>query len=323
MFLKTISKNRIFVISLVFLSTVVSGCSLIDHSQPKGTLESGKKFSTRFEKPTVIGKISSREITESSGLVASRCNEGAFWTHNDSGNGAFLFALDKTGKKLGTWKLPDTRNRDWEDIATIKNSAGECFLFIGDIGNNSRTRSEQKIFRVKEPKITEADKTSSQKSPKLTSAPETISFVYPDVRHDAEALMINPRTEEIYILSKRYSGASGVYKLPKDYKKGAVNKLEKVGDVSLPAFPNGSVTGGEISSDGKRVILCDYFNGYELELPEDAKAFDEIWKDEPSIIKLGKREQGEAICYSLDVRSVFATSEKQNAPLIEVKRKNS
>ncbi len=321
MFFKTISKNRIFVISVIFLCAVVSGCSLIGLNPPEGTLKKGKKFSTRFEKPIVLGKISSREITESSGLVASRCNKDAFWTHNDSGNGAFLYALDKTGKKIGTWKLPDTKNRDWEDIAIIKNSAGECFLFIGDIGNNSRTRSEQKIFRVKEPKISEADKNSSEKRPKLTSPPKAITFVYPEVRHDAEALLIHPETEEIYILTKRYSGASGVYKLPKDYKKGAANTLEKVGDVSLPAFPNGSVTGGEISSDGKRIVLCDYFNGYELELPENAKAFDEIWKDEPSIIKLGKREQGESICYSLDARSVFVTSERLNSPLIEVKRK--
>lgn len=290
-------------------------------NSPDGTLKQGKKFSARFEKPSVLGNISSREITESSGLVASRCNKNTFWTHNDSGNGAFIYALDKTGKKLGTWKVNGAKNRDWEDIAATKNEAGECYLYIGDIGNNSRMRSELRIYKLKEPKVDPGDRRSNEKKPRPTSKAEIIRFVYPDIRHDSEALLVQPKTEEIYILTKRYSGASGVYKLPKDYKKTRVNKLEKVGDVSLPALPNGSVTGGEISLDGKRVILCDYFNGYELELPKTANEFDEIWKDEPSIIKLGKREQGESICYSLDMNAIYATSEKRNSPLIVVKRK--
>lgn len=321
MFLKTISKNHIFVISFVFLCIGNSGCSLAPSRGSTGTTKNGGKFSASFQNPNVLGTISSFEITESSGLVASRCNKDAFWTHNDSGNGAYIYALDKTGKKLGTWVLPGIVNRDWEDIAAIKDSKGECFLYIGDIGNNSGLPGELRIFRIKEPKISVTDSGSSKRSPRRAADGEAIRIEYPDTGHDSEALMINPKTEDLYVLTKRYSGASGVYKLPKNYKKGEVNTLEKVGDVSLPAFPNGSVTGGEISSDGKRVILCDYFNGYELELPEGAKNFDEIWKDEPSIINLGKREQGEAICYSLDIKSVFATSEKRNSPLIEVKRK--
>ncbi|NNE97489.1 MAG: hypothetical protein HKN25_00575 [Pyrinomonadaceae bacterium] len=321
MFLKTISKNHIFVISFIFLCGIGSSCSLISSSQTDESQKNGKKSSARFEEPTVVGRIRSREITESSGLVASRCNEGVFWTHNDSGNGTFIFALDKKGEKLGTWKIQRVNSGDWEDLATVKRSSGECLLFIGDIGNNSRLRKQQKIVRVIEPKVSPADRISSKRRPRLASPPEVIRFVYPGVRSDSEALLIHPQTEAIYILTKRFSGASGVYKLTEDYNNKDINKLVKVGDVSLPAFPNGVVTGGEISSDGKRVILCDYFNGYELELPESSKNFDEIWKDEPSIIKLGKREQGEAICYSLDGNSVFATSEKRNSPLIEVKRK--
>ena len=87
-------------------------------------------------------------------------------------------------------------------------------------------------------------------------------------------------------------------------------------------MPNGLLTGGEISPDGSRIILCDYYNGYEIVLPKDAENFDEIWKDEASIIELGTREQGEAICYSVDGEAIYATSEKKNSPFIEVRRKN-
>ena len=65
-------------------------------------------------------------------------------------------------------------------------------------------------------------------------------------------------------------------------------------------MPNGFLTGGDISPDGKRVILCDYFGAYEIVLPEKAKNFDEIWKEKPLIVELGEREQGEAVGYSAD-----------------------
>jgi hypothetical protein len=117
------------------------------------------------------------------------------------------------------------------------------------------------------------------------------------------------------------SSASGVYKMPKNYDLNKVNRIEKIADFSVPAFPNGFLTGGDISPDGKRVVICDYFNAYEIVLPENAKNFDEIWREKPLIVELGERAQGEAVGYSADGKSIFATSEKRNSPVIEVKRK--
>ena len=315
MFYKTISNNCIFVISLLFLCFTVSSCT-------SGWPQSGKKeknFSKQFGRPKVVGRIKSREIAESSGLVASRCNEGILWTHNDSRNGAFIYAIDNKGRKVGTWKVSGATNFDWEDIAASKNEKGECFLYIGDIGNNLRNRSELTIYRIKEPKVSKKARASDNEKPFRTKTAKAITFSYPKVRRNAETLMIHPKTGDIYILSKRLSGASGVYKLPANRAEGN-DVLQKVGDFSVPALPNGLLTGGEISPDGKRVILCDYFNAYEITLPDDEKNFDEIWKEDPSIIKLGKRDQGEAICYSPDATSIYATSENRNSPLIKVER---
>ncbi len=250
----------------------------------------------------------------------SLCNPEILWTHNDSGNKNNIYALDKTGKKLGTWKVSGAKNDDWEDIATVKNKQGECFLYIGNIGNNVRARDVFTVYKVKEPKVTETDESSSDKNPLITETAEAINFTYPDIRHDAEALLVQPATLNIYILTKRFSGASGVYKLS-NYTSAKTNQLKKIADFSLPALPNGVVTGGEISPDGKRVILCDYFNAYEIEIDAVEKNFDKIWKDEPTIIDLGERQQGEAVCYSADATAVFATSEKKDSPIIKVNRK--
>ena len=317
---KTISKNFIFVISIFFVCFSLTACSYVFSGSHKPISKKKKDFSNDFEKPKVLGKIKSKNIKESSGLVASRCNDDVFWTHNDSGNGNFIYAINNEGKNVGTWQVLGAKNTDWEDIATLKNKAGECFLYIGDIGNNSRKRSELTIFKVKEPSV-KKQITSSKKRPLSTEKAEAIKFSYPQLRRDAETLLIHPETEDLYILTKRFSGAAGVYKLS-DYKIGQTNSLKQVATLSVPALPNGLLTGGEISPDGSRIILCDYYNGYEIVLPKNAENFDEIWKDEASIIELGTREQGEAICYSVDGEAIYATSEKKNSPFIEVRRKN-
>jgi len=318
---KTITKFFAFVISFSLVCLIFLGCSSVFSTRNENANNTNGNFSQNYDKPKVIGKIESNEIKESSGIAASKCQPDIFWTHNDSGDDAFIFALDKKGGKLGTWKVAGAKNIDWEDIAQIKTSNGECVLYIGDIGNNTRIRDEFTIYRVKEPPVSAANKSSSKKNPAQTEPSEAIKFTYPDMRRDAETLMVNPNSGDIYILSKRLSGASAVYKLKSDFDLNKTNKLEMITDFSVPAIPNGFLTGGDISSDGTRVVICDYFNAYELILPEKAKNFDEIWKETPATIDLGVREQGEAIGYSADGNAIFATSEKKNAPLIEVKRK--
>lgn len=47
--------------------------------------------------------IEDPRITESSGLAASRAHPGVYWTHNDSDDGPYVFAVDsRTGKTLAT-----------------------------------------------------------------------------------------------------------------------------------------------------------------------------------------------------------------------------
>jgi hypothetical protein len=318
---KTITKKITFVISWLALIANFAGCSHVaSHYDNQITNNKAEDVSKSYQKAQIVGRIESNEITESSGLVASRCNNAVFWTHNDSGDQAFIYAVNIKGEKLGTWKISGAKNSDWEDLATFKNEKGECFLYIGDIGNNEKAKSELAVYRVREPKVSEADKNSSRKNPSDTEAAEAIRFDYPDMRHDAETLLVQPQTSDIYILSKSLSSAAGVYKLAKNYDLNKINRLEKVAEFTVPAFPNGLLTGGSISPDGKRVIVCDYFNAYEIALPEKAKNFDDIWSEKSQIIELGERAQGEAVCYSIDGKSIFATSEKKNSPIIEVKK---
>lgn len=311
-----------FVIFALTFIVSLTGCfsASSKHEKQIGSA-SAQDFSQNYQKPQVVGKIESREITESSGLVASRCNENVFWTHNDSGDGAFVFALNAKGENLGVYKITGAKNKDWEDIAAFKNAQGKCFLYLGDIGDNKKAKSVLTIYRVREPKVSDADKNSTRKNPQATDAAEAIKFEYPDAPHNAETLLVHPQTGDIYILSKDFDAAAGVYKLPANYDLNKTNRLEKIADITVPSIPNGLLTGGDVSPDGKRIILCDYSAAYEIVLPNTAKSFDEIWREKPLTVELGDREQGEAVCYSADGKSIYATSEKEDSPMIEVRRK--
>lgn len=310
---RNIAKKLLFVTVICANSLIFINCGLVFSSNSNNSNGTAANSSADYSKPKVVGTIKSDEINESSGLVNSRCNSNVFWTHNDSGGKEFIFAITEKGEKLGTWKVTGAKNNDWEDIAAIKDKSGKCFLYLGDIGNNNDKKNTLTVYKVAEPKVTEADKTSSKKSPKLTESAEAIKFSYPDEIYDAETLLVHPSTGEIYVITKQMIGSAQVFKIG--------TKVENVGSISVPSIPNGFLTGGEISPDGTRIILCDYYAGYELKLPKNTKNFDDIWKQEVTKIDLGEREQGESICYSADGKRIYAGSEKKNSPVIRVDRK--
>lgn len=313
--LKTIAKISRFVILATAFTSAFSSCA--SDSTNSVELSSDSPYSP----PKIIGKIKSADIIESSGLAASRCQENVLFTHNDSGDDAYIFALDLSGDNLGTWKIANAENIDWEDIATYKDKNGKCFIYIGEIGDNKLRRQEHAIYRITEPTVSEATKSTSKKNSLTIDAFEVVRFVYPDFDQDAETLMVEPKSTEIYVVTKRVSGPAGVYRIKPTFGSVETQRAEKVTELAVPAIPNGFVTGGDISPDGKRMVICDYAQAYEWSLPENVTQFDEIWRQEPIRIDLGKRSGGESVCYSVNGTSIFATSEGRNSPVIEVKRK--
>ena len=312
---KTIAKFSAFVIFLTASAAFFSSCAFVS------TTDAVNEPSSHFGPPKVIANIRSSDITESSGIAASRCQPNVLWTHNDSGDDAFVFALDLKGENLGTWKVSNAENVDWEDIASFKDKNGKCFIYIGEIGDNKHRRAEHIIYRIPEPKVTPEAADTKRKDALTTDNAEILRFTYPDYIQDAETLMVHPSTADIYIATKRVSGPSGIYRLKSDmFGKGLVT-AEKIAEISVPAIPNGFVTGGDISPNGRNVIICDYTMAYEWTLSDGDQNFDDIWKQKPEPIDLGPRKAGEAVSYNVDGTIIYATSESKNPPLIEVRRK--
>lgn len=309
----SLSKFWVFVILTISVGLMSISCFL-----DTGTPLAPK--SSAYGSVVKLGSIADPEIIESSGVVASRCDPDILWTHNDSGDDAFIYAMRKDGAKAGTWKIPNAQNIDWEDIATRKDKDGTCFLYIAEIGDNSAKRDSYAVYKVREPKVATEDASSFKANPRISENPEVLGFTYPDGRHNAETLLVHPVSGEMYIVTKRVSGPSAVYKLKPNFRQDGNAIAEKVADVAFPAVPNGFVTGGDISPDGTRVAICDYSAAYEFVLPSGTSNFDAIWSAAIETIDVGSRKVGEAISYTPDGKALILTSEGKGSPIIEVVR---
>ncbi len=291
---------------------------------PRSTAQSKPSPSARgtYGPPVNLASLKNPAINESSGLVASRTTPGLYWTHNDSGDGPNIYAFDERGAKRGTWRVKGASASDWEDIAAGPGpQAGQSYLYIGDIGDNQERRAEIVVYRVKEPVIKPGDSSSSKLKPLVTEQTEVIQIRYPDGPHDAESLMVHPKTGDLYIVTKIPFANPVVYKASAPQNTHGPTTLKRIAELSVPSLLGGLITGGDISPDGLRVALCDYVDGYELVLADARSQFDQIWGQSLKPVNLGQRKQGESIAYRLDGRALLATSEGEHSPLMEVVRR--
>jgi hypothetical protein len=294
---------------------VMNGC------RDAGPATQSSERSPDWAPPQLAGNIQSDDLKESSGLAVSKCQPNVLWTHNDQGSGPFIYALSGDGKHLGTWHVPNAQNVDWEDIASYKEPSGTCYLYIGDTGDNDEARSQLTIYRVSEPQVKPEDASSDRKNPLQTEPPETMTFTYGDSKNNAEALLVHPQTGNIYVVTKHNKKPAFVYKIDPGFGKPETVTAQRVAEISMPADPPGRITGGAISPDARRVILCDVQGGYELVLPKGDPAFDDIWKQKPLMVDLGDRKQGEGVSYNADGTAIYAGSEKKNSAIYLIKRK--
>lgn len=187
-------------------------------------------------------------ISESSGLVASTVHPGVVWTHNDSGHPPQLFAVGLDGSTLATVTVAGAQARDWEALASGRAADGRPLLWVGDIGDNRSVRPYVRLYRVLEPdRLADATVPSTE-----------YRLRYPDGAHDAEALLVDPRTQAMYVVTKAVSGAA-VFELPRAPRPApAVNVLIRVADA--PPV----VTDGAFAPDGTRLVLVGYLAGTML-----------------------------------------------------------
>lgn len=252
-----------------------------------------------FADAVVTGSLAITDVTEASGIVASRRHPDVLWTHNDSGGGSFIYAFDTSGADLGTFEI-DAPSFDWEDVAIGPGPGSDAdYIYVGDIGDNLLFRPAVTVYRIPEP----------DPSPDggFVEQVDTIDLRYPQGSVDAEAMLVDPVTGDLLIVTKGDAGdPADIYRAPgNEIADGATIDLEYVGTFALES--GAFVTGADIDSDGRAVIFRGYNQVWLWERLD--LSFTETFAAEPCRTPSTAEIQGEAIAFAPDGFSYFTISE--------------
>lgn len=214
---------------------------------------------------TRTGAFKNPRLTESSGVAVSRAHPGVLWTHNDSGDGPYLYATDLRGRDRGFLRVPGAEAIDWEDIALgpcplrssrTREGPGAC-LYLADTGDNLEVRPSVTIYAVPEPE----PPTGAGDTLRQTVAPAVLRLRYPDGSHDVEAIYVSPRDSALYLVSKGLSGGIRLYRVDraKWAERGvATAVLVQTVDIRPNAEAGRRVTGAAVRRDGRLVAIRTY-----------------------------------------------------------------
>lgn len=235
--------------------------------------------------------IRDNAIEESSGLAGSIQHPNVLWTINDSGNPSVLYAVARNGDTAAEMTVKNVRNRDWEAVATLRDTAGTPLVAVADIGDNAAARDTVDIVLLREPSNLE----DATLRPVLT-----LRLTYPDGARDAETMLADPRTGRLHLVSKNAKGGA-LYTVPTSAWPGKVAagaSTEKSPEVRAARLTRvatvdvATATDGAMMADG-RIALRSYNKLAVLPAPSS-------WGDRDVAPVLGsatlpKQPQGESL----------------------------
>lgn len=229
--------------------------------------------------PEISGRFDNPAIGESSGLAASKRYPGVFWTVNDSGDSARIFAVHADGSSVegpgakDGIRIEGATNVDWEALAL----AGER-LYIADVGNNRNERRDLKVYVVPEPNPATATRAPVLETLSLSYLPQT-EFPPLERNFDAEALFF---ADAPYLLTK--------------HRSDSLTTLYAVREAAKPleSFEIGGMVTGAAYRKGFLAVLTYHAVWLFERAPDGAFLGGRVWN---RLILAG---QCEAICFESD-----------------------
>lgn len=248
--------------------------------------------------PIKLGKVKSSQLSEISGIVPYSYGENLFWVHNDSGDKSAIYLLDDHANLKATIEVTGVTFTDVEEIGRLKLN-NKNYLVIADMGNNLRNREVLSMYIIAEPQIDIIEQSESITVPIW----KVIRFSYADMPRDAEAFIIDPIDQHIYIFTKR-DFKSTIFRLPISHPTDKIAVLSPIGNL-----PFTFTTAADIAIDGRHIMIKNLTSIYywERNLNEDIiTSLSKKYKKIQYIIE----PQGEALCFDLNKRYFYTIYER-------------
>ena len=261
-----------------------------------------------FATGVVVGAVSTYDVSEASGLLASRQNPGVLWTHNDSGYRGSIFALSTNGAYLARHQTPNVYSGDFEDIAFGPGPLPHFnYIYLGDIGDNFLNRGSIRVFRFPEP----AAYPYQSNAPPVFTLPgaQEITLYYPDGPFNCEGMMIDPVTGDLFLATK-LTNSSRIYMATRAELDSGEATLTFIREATFK-----SVSAADISADGSLIALRRGTKG-GLWVRATNESVGDALARAPLPIPISTNEpNGEAIAFNANGSGYYTTSEGYLQPI--------
>lgn len=210
--------------------------------------------------------IKDQRIQKPTGLAKSVKHDGIYYAVNDSGTSPRVFAIDTTGKVKAVLRF----KADLTDVEAV-GVGRDGTIYVADIGDSEANRDMVEIYTIQEPENLDDQDVKYHR----------FDFTYPDGAHDAETLLVEPGTNQLYVVTKATKGTGMIYAAPPAPSRQGTNELSE-----LAPAPAGVITDGTFLPDGQSVVLRT-----------SADVSTVAWGDTPTVIARGATPfgQGETV----------------------------
>jgi len=269
----------------------------------------------------IAGQFADPRLREVSGLAASHRHADRYWVHNDSGDGAFLYAIDAHGSLQGIVQIDGVFAVDWEDIASFERD-GKAYLLVADSGDNLRIRSEYALIAIEEPELP-SDGSLVHVVPAWQQ-----HYRFADASHDTEAMAVDVASGNIFLVPK-FVEPLQVYRIPLAPHQEAVQVAEPwvLLAESAPPTQSGATrspgpkfrpTALALAADGRHAAVLGYRSTWLYERHGDEDWGTAFARPPRRISVVPPLLQPEALGFASDGKALMITGEGKNQPLLRV-----
>jgi len=250
-------------------------------------------------------------VTESSGLAFSNLNNDRLWTHNDSGDTARLFALNRKGQSTGGCELVGVDAVDLEDMASfVQDSIAR--VVVADVGDNRSVRPFVSLYFFDEPPPDQQTRVTQW---------TRINVQYPDGPRDCESIAVDAQRNVVTLVSKSFLPVASIYELalPSRSTVGTTTvatetptkTLTRVATLPIPLVT--AIDRDRVSGD---YVIINYFQLFRFSAGNEGQAW---WQTTPTAVDLPRLKQIEAVAVD-EAGDTWVTSEATPTPLTKVLR---
>ncbi|XP_062577720.1 uncharacterized protein LOC134239572 [Saccostrea cucullata] len=254
----------------------------------------------RFRDGQLIARLENLQVSDASGLAASRKHRGVLYTHNDGDrNDPYLYAINASNAVIiSTLRLYPAQNERWEDIAVGPCGTKSC-IYIGDM-IGART-----IYRVEEPDFIYSDQI-------LTG----VSAIHYHWDSHSDVLMVD-RHGNVFLISnqKHHDHGRQVGRLAAE-SWNSNHTVDITTNVHLPHLhnfeENHDPSSGDISVDGTQILLASLNDhAYYWKVQNDDIL--STLRHAPDLLPIPTHTV-EGICWDTEGRNYYEIAESHHRP---------